>query len=79
VQLDGFDISDEQFPHKSNVPSNIKFQIMDALSKVPDEFVEKYDVVHMRFFACVIRGGNTAPLIQHAIQLLSKSLSSCRT
>ncbi|KAM0263202.1 hypothetical protein ACHAQJ_001357 [Trichoderma viride] len=70
VQLDGFDISDEQFPHKSNRPSNINFWIMDALSEVPDEFIEKYDVVHMRFWACVIRDGDTAALIKHATQLL---------
>ncbi|KAL7940783.1 S-adenosyl-L-methionine-dependent methyltransferase [Trichoderma barbatum] len=70
VQLDGFDISDEQFPHKSNVPENVNFRITDALSKVPDDLVGQYDVVHIRFLGPIIKGGDTEGVIQHAIQLL---------
>lgn len=72
VQLDGFDISDEQFPHKSNVPANVNFRTSNALAKVPDEFVGKYDVVHIRYLGGIIREGNTEAVIQHVVQLLSK-------
>ncbi|UKZ82806.1 hypothetical protein TrVFT333_010604 [Trichoderma virens FT-333] len=54
VQLDGFDISDEQFPHKSNVPDNVNFRITDALSKVPDDLLGKYDVVHIRYLGPIL-------------------------
>lgn len=47
--LDGFDISDGQFPHESTLPSNVKLSVMDSFDEVPDEFVGKYDVVHLRF------------------------------
>ncbi|KAL7910594.1 S-adenosyl-L-methionine-dependent methyltransferase [Trichoderma velutinum] len=70
VQLDGFDISDGQFPHKSNVPNNVNFRITDALSKVPDDLVAKYDVVHIRYLGPIVRRGNTEPIIQHAMHLL---------
>ncbi|KAL6826657.1 S-adenosyl-L-methionine-dependent methyltransferase [Trichoderma camerunense] len=70
VQLDGFDISDGQFPHKSNIPDNVDFRIMDALSEVPDDLVEKYDVVHIRYLGPIVKRGNVEPIIQHAMRLL---------
>ncbi|KAL6856810.1 S-adenosyl-L-methionine-dependent methyltransferase [Trichoderma novae-zelandiae] len=70
VQLDGFDISDEQFPHESNVPSNVHFRIADAFSKIPDDCFEKYDVVHIRYLGCIVRGGNPERIFQHALDLL---------
>jgi hypothetical protein len=76
IFLDGFDISDYQFPHKSLLPSNIKLAIMDSFGEVPKELVGKYDVVHMRLWCCVITGGDPSQLILHAITLLSTLLSS---
>ncbi|KAL7811405.1 S-adenosyl-L-methionine-dependent methyltransferase [Trichoderma gracile] len=70
VRLDGFDISDEQFPHESNVPSNVHFRIADAFSKVPDDCFEEYDVVHIRCFCCIVRGGDPDKIFQHAFSLL---------
>ncbi|KAL5091544.1 hypothetical protein Trisim1_002762 [Trichoderma cf. simile WF8] len=70
VQLDGFDISDDQFPHKSALPNNVTLSIMDAFSQVPRELVGKYDVVHMRLWSCIVRNNETSPLIHHATQLL---------
>lgn len=72
VQLDGFDISDGQFPHKSVLPSNMTLRIQDAFAEVPAELIGTYDVVHMRFWCCVVKDQNTGPLIRHAMSLLSK-------
>lgn len=72
VQLDGFDISDKQFPHEASSPDNMSFRILDAFSQVPEELIGKYDVVHLRLWCCIVRDCNTAALIQHATQLLSK-------
>lgn len=72
VQLDGFDISDDQFPHKSALPNNVTLSIMDAFSQVPKELVGKYDVVHMRLWSCIVRNNETNRLIHHATQLLSE-------
>uniref|UniRef100_A0A1Y1KBW6 Methyltransferase domain-containing protein n=1 Tax=Photinus pyralis TaxID=7054 RepID=A0A1Y1KBW6_PHOPY len=70
VVLDGFDISDGQFPHESNLPSNVKLSIMDSFDQVPPELVGKYDVVHLRFWVCIVRGNNVEKLIHHAKALL---------
>lgn len=72
VQLDAFDISDKQFPHKDSRPDNMSCRILDAFSQVPDELIGKYDVVHLRLWCCIVRDCNTAALIQHATQLLSR-------
>lgn len=45
---------------------------MDALSEVPGDLVEKYDVVHIRYLGPIVKRGNVEPIIQHAMQLLSK-------
>ncbi|KAM6486545.1 S-adenosyl-L-methionine-dependent methyltransferase [Trichoderma sp. SZMC 28011] len=70
VQLHGFDISDEQFPPKSTLPSNITLQVMNAFEEVPEEHFQKYDVVHARLWCAIIRGCDTFALIRHVTQLL---------
>ncbi|KAL7937007.1 hypothetical protein V8C35DRAFT_213265 [Trichoderma chlorosporum] len=70
VQLNGFDISDGQFPPQSILPSNITLQVMNAFDEVPAEHFEKYDVVHLRLWCAIVKGCNTLPLIRHATQLL---------
>ncbi|KAL7912417.1 S-adenosyl-L-methionine-dependent methyltransferase [Trichoderma velutinum] len=70
VQLDGFDISDNQFPHNSALPKNVTLSIMDAFDQVPEDLVGKYDVVHMRLWSCIVRNNETNHLIHHATQLL---------
>ncbi|KAL7941077.1 S-adenosyl-L-methionine-dependent methyltransferase [Trichoderma barbatum] len=70
IQLDGFDISGDQFPHKSALPNNVTLSIMDAFGQVPEELHGKYDVVHMRLWSCIIRSNETDQLIHHVTQLL---------
>lgn len=72
VQLDGYDLSSDQFPHKSILPSNMTFSTLDAFSDVPAELAGKYDVVHMRFWCCVVKGNDPSKLIHHAAALLSE-------
>ncbi|KAF9884862.1 hypothetical protein FE257_001205 [Aspergillus nanangensis] len=70
VQLDGFDISDQQFPHQSLWPSNVHLDILDSLTEAPGRLVGQYDVVHIRLWTSVIRGNDPGPLIRHASSLL---------
>jgi hypothetical protein len=74
VLFDGFDISDNLFPHRSLLGSNIRFGVMDSFGDVPEELVGKYDVVHLRLWCCVVTGGDPSRLIQGAMRLLSKFL-----
>jgi len=70
VQLDGYDVSDDQFPHGSALPANVTMRTLDAFGDVPTHLIEQYDVVHLRFWCCVVKNNDPAPLIQHAARLL---------
>ncbi|KAJ5623353.1 hypothetical protein N7490_011958 [Penicillium lividum] len=64
VQMDGYDLSDSQFPHKSFLPTNVSLNILDAFGDVPADLVGKYDVVHLRFWSCIVKGNDPSRLVQ---------------
>ncbi|CAG8107765.1 unnamed protein product [Penicillium nalgiovense] len=70
VQLDGFDLSEEQFPHQDIWPVNITFNKLDAFGDVPDHLANKYDVVHLRLWSGIVRNNDPSRLIRHAAGLL---------
>lgn len=70
-QLDGFDISSKQFPAIDFLPGNITLKTMDVFGEIPDEMVGKYDVVHVRAFAIVVKGGDPGPLLDNLTKMLS--------
>ncbi|KAJ5769371.1 hypothetical protein N7520_003930 [Penicillium odoratum] len=70
IQMDGYDLSDSQFPHKSFLPNNVSLNILDAFGDVPPDLVGKYDVVHLRFWSCIVKGNDPSRLVRHARQLL---------
>ena len=76
VYLDGYDISDAQFPSKELWPSNVNFALMDSFRDPPDSILESYDVVHLRMWAIsVAQGKDLNTLIRSASKLLSRSRS----
>ena len=70
-QLDGLDISASQFPATNFLPGNITLKTMNVFGQIPDEMVGKYDVVHVRAFAIVVKGGDPRPLLENLIKMLS--------
>ena len=70
TQLDGFDISDDQFPEY--LPSNVKLYEQDAFEEPPKKFQGQYDIVHLRLFISSIFKGKPEPVIEHCFKLLSK-------
>ncbi|KAL2012285.1 hypothetical protein VTN00DRAFT_5003 [Thermoascus crustaceus] len=46
-QLDGFDISDGNYPAKKHWPQNVNLGILDAFGDMPEELHGRYDVVHI--------------------------------
>ena len=83
AELHGFDISLEQCPPAGFMPSNLSFRLLDILKDLPDEYVEKYDVVHARLLVQVVNqaGGDPRPLLRNLVKLVSKfepSPPSCR-
>jgi hypothetical protein len=80
VNVHAFDISDAQFPPKFLWPKNCTFNISDALSEPAEEFCGRFDIVHIRLFACVrALGEDPRAVCQHAWKLLSMNQPSVRT
>jgi hypothetical protein len=71
VQLDGYDVSDSQYPAQAVLADNVSLSVLDAFGDVPPHLAGTYDVVHLRFWCCVVKGGDPGLLIRHAINLLS--------
>jgi hypothetical protein len=58
------------------LPPNLNFHHLDVFEPVPEQYVGKYDVVHIRFFAPVVREGDPGPVIKNVMKLLSTFLFS---
>jgi hypothetical protein len=71
IQLDGYDISSSQYPSEAVLADNMSLNVLDAFGDVPPHLAGKYDVVHLRFWCCVVKGDDPSLLIRHAMNLLS--------
>ncbi|KAI9035793.1 class I SAM-dependent methyltransferase [Aspergillus affinis] len=70
VRLDGYDISDDQFPPRNLWPSNVSLGVMDSLVDPPPSLRGQYDGVHLRMWASNVRESDIGPVIRHAKSLL---------
>ncbi|KAK0509510.1 hypothetical protein JMJ35_007904 [Cladonia borealis] len=50
ARLDGFDISDQQFPRENIYGDNVSLSTLDIFKPLPRHVLAKYDVVHIRYF-----------------------------
>jgi hypothetical protein len=69
--LEGWDISDAQYPAKELLPDNIKLGTWDAMGEVPEHLIERYDVVHLSLIACAVQGGDPTIWIENLNKILS--------
>ena len=85
AQLDGYDVSPDQYPPNEWLPKNVHLNVLNMLDPVPEELVGKYDVVHVGLIVVVVRNENPGPVLSNLMTLLSmretfcisKILSSC--
>ncbi|KAK6613731.1 methyltransferase domain-containing protein [Botrytis cinerea] len=70
VRLHGFDISKELFPAKEYLPSNMNLEILDAFGPLPEHLKGKFDIVHIRAFTIVVKGGHPGILLENLIAML---------
>lgn len=54
VQVTGLDISSAMFPIRQSWHSNVSFGTYDLMQEPPTEYVEKFDVIQIRFIMAVI-------------------------
>ncbi|KAF7920193.1 uncharacterized protein EAE97_011534 [Botrytis byssoidea] len=69
LQLHGFDISKELFPAKEYLLSNMKLEILDAFETLPEYLKGNFDVVHIRAFIIVVKGGHPGVLLDNLIAM----------
>ncbi|MCJ1416979.1 hypothetical protein MMC32_003318 [Xylographa parallela] len=72
TQLDGFDISGDQFPPAEWLPANVHLSTADAFAPVPEHMVGKYDVVHLRMMVIVVKGPKELEALMSNLVLLLK-------
>lgn len=73
MDLHGFDISLDQVGTKAWAPGNIKFHTWDIFDEPPAQFVEYFDVVHVRLITVVVRENDPRPILSSLAKLLSES------
>ena len=73
-KLEGFDISALQYPATEYLPSNVSLGTLDAFGTIPENLVGRFDVVHIRAFTVVVKGGNPGTLLDNVTALLSTPL-----
>ena len=72
ARIDGFDISDEQYPPEKWYGPNVTLSKLDIFQPLPDELKGKYDVVHLRFFMAVAVDDNVRIVIKNLKDMLSR-------
>ncbi len=71
ARLDGFDISDKQFPRENIYGENVSLSTLDIFKPLPRHLLAKYDVVHLRYFMAIA----TNESVQVAMDNLNAMLS----
>jgi hypothetical protein len=72
----GFDISGDQFPIHESIPENVSFRVADAMGEPPIKLLEKFDIVHLRLFFCVVDKNDPLPAFNFCLKLLSNTIPS---
>ncbi|KAH2184249.1 hypothetical protein KXW61_001225 [Aspergillus fumigatus] len=72
AKFHGFDISSEQYPAPGFLPHNVSLSKLDILGEIPEEYREKFDVVHARLLVQVVNqaGSDPVPVIRNMMKLL---------
>jgi hypothetical protein len=69
----GFDISDLQFPTLSvDQNSRFKFIVHDARNPFPEEYIGKFDLVHLRLLMWALPADDVDTVVANLYSLLSK-------
>jgi len=76
VQIDGFDIADDQFPPEEWLPSNVRLNTLDIMEAIPQNLVGKYDIVNIRYFALSVKNSDHIGLLKSLTSLLSRSMGA---
>lgn len=74
-RVDGFDISDKQFPPKEWCPSNVTLKAHDSFDPFPEEYHGVYDVVNVRYFMSLLHNKERLHLFLRNVRSLLSMIS----
>ncbi|MCJ1359592.1 MAG: hypothetical protein MMC33_009594 [Icmadophila ericetorum] len=69
-RLDGYDIDVRQCPPTQWLPENVTMRTLDVYDPIPEDLIGQYDIIHIRYFICVVRDSNPAALPQTFLKML---------
>ena len=72
AHVDGFDISDEQYPPESWYGPKVSLSKLDIFKRLPERLKGKYDMVHLRFFMTIAGDDNIRVVIRNLKDMLSE-------
>ena len=72
ARLDGYDISNAQFPPSTWVPANTTLTCLDILKPIPELLRGKYDIVHIGLVVLVVENDDPVALLDNLLALLSR-------
>jgi len=71
ARLQGFDITDANFPANEWLPDNMSMHILDAFTPdLPADLVGAFDIVHIRAITSAVKNNNVQPLITNLVKML---------
>ena len=70
LQLDGFDISIDQYPPRDWLPGAISLNRLDVFQPIPTQWAGKYDIVNVRLFMLVINAGDARQVLTNLMTML---------
>ena len=71
AEYHGFDLSPTNFPAKEWLGENITTHLLDAfMPDLPEEWVGKFDIVHIRAILSAVKDNNVEPLIKNLVKML---------
>ncbi|KAF4621499.1 hypothetical protein G7Y89_g14575 [Cudoniella acicularis] len=68
--VDAFDVSADQFPPRGWRSPNVCFTSHDCFKPFPAEYQNQFDIVHLRFWLCIINDDVVEPLLENVLTLL---------
>ena len=74
AQLDGFDITEEQYPTEAWLPPHVSKRQLDITKSIPTSMEEQYDLVHVQLFLCAVQKDGPAAILKELYKLLSTLL-----
>ena len=72
VHAEGLDINLVEVPPSMWLPGNVSFHKFDLLQDVPENIVERYDIVNMQFASSFIRDPHIKGAMAKLVKMLSK-------